>query len=139
MVDWKNKEEFNKYHRDYKRRNKYQSNYFIKNYKNNIQYKNSFLLKIKIRNILKNKHNTSKVIGLIGCNKCFLKWYFESKFRDGMDWNNYGNLWEMDHIKPCCSFDLKNENEQKKCFHYSNLQPLLITENRENGRNICQQ
>ena len=49
-----------------------------------------------------------------------------------MAWDNYGTgqngkgtqEWQIDHIKPCASFDLSKESEQKKCFHYTNLQPL---------------
>lgn len=26
------------------------------------------------------------------------------------------------HVKPCSSFDLTKKDEQKKCFHYSNLE-----------------
>ena len=47
-------------------------------------------------------------------------------------WNsknpNYGE-WHVDHIIPCCKFDMKNPEDQKKCFHYTNLQPLWATEN----------
>lgn len=38
-----------------------------------------------------------------------------------------------DHIKPCVSFDLTREEEQKKCFHYLNLQPLWAKENLSKG------
>ena len=44
-----------------------------------------------------------------------------------MTWENHGIIWEIDHIKPCVSFDLSLEEEQKKCFHYINLQPLFKT------------
>ena len=47
-----------------------------------------------------------------------------------MNWDNYGE-WEVDHIKPCSSFNLLNEEERKECFHYSNLQPLWKGDNRE--------
>jgi len=48
-----------------------------------------------------------------------------------MSWLNYGiGGWEIDHIKPCCHFDLSKPEEQEKCFHYSNLRPLWATENR---------
>lgn len=37
--------------------------------------------------------------------------------------------WHIDHIKPCSSFDLTKVGEQKKCFHYTNLQPLWQFDN----------
>jgi len=32
--------------------------------------------------------------------------------------------WELDHIMPIKSFDLADEEQVKKCFHWSNHQPL---------------
>ena len=49
-----------------------------------------------------------------------------------MTWDNYGigkHKWCIDHIKPCALFDLLLPKEQKKCFHYSNLQPMWASEN----------
>ena len=44
-----------------------------------------------------------------------------------MNWSNHGTIWEIDHIIPCDSFDLTKLEEQEKCFHFSNLQPLFKT------------
>ena len=57
-----------------------------------------------------------------------LKEYLEKQFEKGMSWKNYGE-WHIDHIKPCASFSLINEEEQKECFHYTNLRPLWAEEN----------
>ena len=47
-----------------------------------------------------------------------------------MTWDNYGRSgWVIDHIRPCASFNLSKSSEQKKCFHYSNLQPLWEEDN----------
>jgi hypothetical protein len=47
-----------------------------------------------------------------------------------MNWNNYGVKGRhIDHIKPVSKFDLTKEEEIKKCFHYTNLQPLWWDEN----------
>ena len=49
-----------------------------------------------------------------------------------MDWENYGfgdNKWHIDHIIPCAAFDLTIPEQQKRCFHYTNLQPLWQREN----------
>ena len=69
---------------------------------------------------------------MVGCNKKTLLTCLESQFYDGTDgtkmtWDNYGagnGYWQVDHIKPCFSFDLNDAEEQKKCFHYTNLQPI---------------
>ena len=68
---------------------------------------------------------------LTGCTIDELKIHIESKFRDGMNWDkvNNGEI-QIDHIKPCCSFDLTKIEDQKICFHYTNLQPLWKKENR---------
>ena len=50
---------------------------------------------------------------LIGCSTSELMIHLESKFKEGMTWENHG-LWHVDHIQPCCSFDLQNLEEQLK-------------------------
>lgn len=76
------------------------------------------------------KSNHSKKFGptkrLIGCDYPFLIKHLESKFTTGMSWKNYGK-WHVDHIKPCYEFNLTIEDEQMKCFHYTNLRPLWAT------------
>ena len=44
-----------------------------------------------------------------------------------MDWKNWGTVWEIDHIKPCSSFDLTNLDHQKQCFNFKNTQVLFKT------------
>lgn len=72
----------------------------------------------------------SKTVALIGCSPQFLVGYLEAKFKPGMTWANHGTLWEVDHIIPCAAYDLRDESHQRSCFHYTNLQPLSVTENR---------
>jgi hypothetical protein len=45
-----------------------------------------------------------------------------------MTWDNYG-VWVIDHIVPLATAN--TENEVIKLSHYSNLQPLWETENRD--------
>lgn len=67
---------------------------------------------------------------LIGCTMEFLKARLESQFKPGMTWDNYGRKgWQVDHIIPCASFDFSDPEQQRKCFHFSNLQPLWWHEN----------
>jgi len=73
-----------------------------------------------------------KTFDLVGCSHDDLISHLESKFIDGMTWDNYGK-WHVDHIRPCSSFDLSNVDQQKECFHWSNLQPLWAYDNMSKG------
>jgi hypothetical protein len=109
-------------------------------YKTNINYKLAKSLRARLGlEIRKMKqtldielHKTTSAIELLGCSIFDLKIHLESQFKEGMSWENHGhgeNCWHIDHILPCASFDLTDIEQQKKCFHYSNLQPLWQTEN----------
>jgi len=74
---------------------------------------------------------------LIGCTVQELRDHLEFQFRESMSWDNCGrNGWEIDHIIPCSSFDLTDPEQQKRCFHFSNLQPLWSEENLRKGNKI---
>lgn len=90
----------------------------------------------RITGILK-KHKTNKTLDLIGCSAEFLRNYLENKFQEGMSWENYGKYgWHVDHIIPCSSFDLRDVEQQKICFHYTNLQPLWAIDNLKKNNKI---
>lgn len=84
---------------------------------------------IKCRNYLK----TSKTVMMIGCSWDELKNHIESKFYDGMSWDNR-NLWHIDHIIPLSS--AKSEEEMIKLSHYTNLQPLWAADNFKKGSRL---
>lgn len=89
-------------------------------------------LSVRIRRALKGESKTLFTIELLGCSIEFLKQYIESKFLSGMTWENYGfgrDKWNIDHILCCELFNMMNPNEQKICFHYSNLRPLWQIDN----------
>lgn len=92
------------------------------------------ILRSRLGNALKRKNakKSQPTLELTGCEINFLKGYLEGKFAEGMSWENHGD-WHIDHIRPCCNFDLTIEEEQKKCFHYTNLQPLWAQENLSKG------
>ena len=73
------------------------------------------------------------------CTKChkekvLSEFYKDSGQKSGLrpSWDNYG-AWHIDHRRPCASFDLSDLNEQRKCFHFSNLQPLWAIDNIHKG------
>ena len=87
-------------------------------------------IRTRIWNALKSDKITKsqKTIELIGCDIEFFKAHLESLFTEGMSWDNYGE-WQIEHIKPCCSFDLTLPENQLICFNYKNTKPLWKAEN----------
>ena len=72
----------------------------------------------------------TKSIELLGCSVEDTRRHIESLWLPGMSWDNYGIAgWHIDHIQPCCTFDLTDLEQQKKCFHYTNLRPLWAKDN----------
>ena len=108
----------------YKReRNKY----FKDKYYADIQFKIKKQLEARLRSLMLKNDTTVKSVKLIDCTIPEFKRYLESKFLPTMTWENYGELWEMDRIIPFCEFDLTQQEEQKKCMHYTNVQPMFKT------------
>jgi hypothetical protein len=97
-------------------------------YDTDINYKLSIRLRCRIVDALRGKSKKSaKTIELLGCTIEFLRDYLEAKFLPTMTWDNYGPTWHVDHIRPCNAWDLTDPEQQKQCFHYTNLQPLFAT------------
>ena len=116
-------------------KNKESRKEYLKKYNSNpiVKVKNS--LRSRINELMNKKYNNPKTTDLVGCDYSFLIEYIESKFTIGMSWENYGYYgWHIDHIVPLSS--AKNENELKKLFHYTNLQPLWAEENLSKGNKI---
>jgi len=91
-----------------------------------IQNKLQNIVRKTVHAIQKNKENY--FIDELGCSLIDFKKRFELLFKDGMNWNNYGE-WHVDHIRPCSSYNLIDLNQQKECFNLLNFQPLWEQEN----------
>lgn len=101
-----------------------------KRLQSNPQYKIACNLRRRINAVLKGISKSQSSMKLLGCDMSTFMKHIESQFVEGMNWDNYGYYgWHIDHIRPCVSFDLTKPEEQAKCFHYTNLQPLWAKDN----------
>ncbi len=91
-------------------------------------------LKDDVKSIFSIRENRCKET--YSCKPSFIIAWFELLFDGEMTWDNHGSLWHIDHIKPCCSYNLLNKDELKACFHWSNLRPLLALENQKKTNKI---
>lgn len=102
------------------------------------QFKLKQILRMRLLDALKRKNTTKNhsAITLLGCSIEYAQKHLEKQFKPEMTWENHGRIWEIDHKTPCASFDLTYVEQQQKCFNYTNLQPLTISENRSKGKKL---
>ena len=108
-----------KTHRNQQRREKYNSN---------PEYRNLVLLRGRMYRALSGICRSKRTMELIGCSIDKFISHIEAQFQQGMNWINQGK-WHIDHIKPCSLFNLTDPMDQRKCFNYTNLQPLWAEDN----------
>lgn len=116
-------------YRDYKR----------EQFKKWLQKSPQAALRYKIRlitnSVIRDNLSTGYYVGVLGLTSRDFCAHIEAQFELGMTWENKGE-WELDHIKPLCTFDLTLASEFKKAAHYSNVRPLWKTENIRRNRDL---
>jgi len=105
---------------------------FLERRKKDPAFKILTILRGRIRQALKGYNKSDLTVKLLGCSIEEFWIHLEKKFTRGMTRENHGE-WHVDHIIPCASFDLSKPEEQVKCFHYTNLQPLWAIDNLKKG------
>lgn len=151
----RNREKIAEYNRKYKQLNKddisqYNRTYNVENRrkiqdrqneqkrirrKNDFQFYLSHKLRTNITKIFNgSRMGTSKEY--LGCSvEMFEKWII-SQFDDEMSLSNRGTYWHIDHLIPISKFDMLDEDDLKKCCHWSNMQPLTATDNLSKKDNL---
>lgn len=101
------------------------------------QYTFSVAFSANMRNSLKGAKGGRSWEKLVGYSVNDLIDHLESRFHEGMTWDNYG-AWHIDHIRPIDSFNyLSPEDEEfRECWALQNLQPLWALENMRKGSKI---
>ena len=132
----KHKEYFRAWYKEYGKKNRKK---LTKKYLERLKTDPNFRLICYARNrigfFLKGRKSKTTMELLGVSNLEFLWQHLETQFQPGMTRENYG-LWHVDHIIPCASFDFSNPEQQKKCFHYTNLQPLWASDNLKKNKFI---
>jgi hypothetical protein len=125
----RNKENILSVNRLYRKKNRKEiTNKNLERRKNDPIHGLKHLMNSRLRVFLTSQNMTkrNKTFEIVGCTPHELKIYLETKFKDGMTWENRGK-WHIDHIIPLSS--ATNEEEVYKLCHYTNLQPLWAEEN----------
>ena len=133
-----------KYHTEYRKLNKAKISEQVKTWRQNNkehvnayyakrrkdpQYRVAHNLRSRLYDALAGKVKNASTEELTGCSFEELCKHIESQFEEGMNWDNYGSYWVIDHKIPLISVDLTNSAELERVCHYSNLRPLTAIMN----------
>lgn len=96
------------------------------------EFKIACNLRKKLWRLLKRQckcQNVDDVVRFVGCKPDQFKGWIESQFDASMTWDNYGTMWSIDHVIPCSSINLEDDEQQIKSFNWSNLRPVVKAQN----------
>ena len=79
--------QYKKYQKKYLKT--YRKKYYANRIKNNIQFKLAIALRNRLNHAIKNGQKTGSAVRDLGCSVTEFKTYLESKFKDGMTWENW--------------------------------------------------
>lgn len=87
-----------------------------------------------IRKIIRNLKPEWKFLNESGAmTRGVLMGHLESTVPTGYTMADYGSTLCVDHIVPCAKFDLTDRKQYRKCFHYTNLRIVTVSENLRKG------
>ncbi|MDB4378204.1 HNH endonuclease [bacterium] len=115
LKEWrKDNDKLRKYQREYKRKALSQDRII-------------FNLRNRVYKLMLKEYQSQETLELIGCSRKEFMSHLENQFTDKMNWENYGDYWEVDHILPL---------SKGGTIHWSNSQPLTVSENRKKSNKI---
>ncbi len=81
------------------------------------------------------KKKTRKTFPALGYTVAELMAHLEAQFVDGMNWDNYGSVWHIDHKRPASWYSFESMDDQafKECWGLDNLQPMFAFDNISKG------
>ena len=93
-------------------------------------------LYVALRKHLTTSNKKGSAIRDLGCSLDYFKHHIESLFHNGMTWENYGDVWHIDHIYPLSAANLEDRAEFLAVNNWRNLQPLRVKHNLSKGDKI---
>lgn len=88
---------------------------------------------INFRRYLSLKATAGSLEDHLDMNAFELREYIESLWLNGMNWENYGQYWCVDHIVGLKYFDSTSIKDMKLCWSHYNLMPAFLSDNHAKG------
>lgn len=101
---------------------------FTEKYQNDLEFRLKHVVRRRTRNFISD--GTIKYQEMIGCSHDHLINWFEYNFsidNKNMNWENYGSVWQIDHVFPLSKVD--ETDDEMFCYTWKNLRPMLSSDN----------
>lgn len=141
--EWKatNKEYVSEYNSKYsiENRNEIQKRstaYHIMRYHNDVNFRLARQIRDKCNRVMKSVRPSKDALDILGCSQKFFKAWLQYNFTSEMNFENYGKVWHIDHLIPISKFNLTDDTEMRKCFHWTNCQPMLARKNQSKNNRV---
>ena len=121
----KNKEKIRDYERDRVRTKR----------QDDVQFRLCSDVSGRTRNML-HAQNQEHQSNLVGCSSKELKAWLEYQFDEHMNWDNYGEYWEIDHVIALSLFDMVYKSQQVLACNWTNMRPLRCLDNKLKSNSI---
>lgn len=83
----------------------------------------------QVRRVWYRQTSDEYALDRLGCTVSQFGAHIKKRLKKGWTEENYGTVWNFDHIKPCVAFDLTDEAEIKKLNRYTNIRPMCVVAN----------
>ncbi len=91
---------------------------------------------ISLRRYVLDKHICVAYAPYFGLDVENMRQWFEYQFQNGIGWDDFGKMWQFDHIIPVTYFDFSDEAELKMCWNFTNIRVELFQKNKDRGNRL---
>lgn len=132
----KNREKLSKGWLRWAKENPEKLRYIQKRYEAKPRYKMARFMRNSLYRILMGDSKNSASSSILGYSASELRLHIEKQFMAGMSWENYGDVWHIDHIIPVSKLLSDGEDSPKAINCLSNLRPIYAKENLRKGSKV---
>jgi len=111
-------------------------NYYKQRREEDPQFRVKSALRSRLSNLVSSNTHSDTLSAYLGCSDQFFYFWLQFQFDDYMDWDNYGEYWHLDHVKPVASFNHKYQDDIYECWNWKNLRPLEASENKKKSDKV---
>ncbi len=86
---------------------------------------------IALRRYVLERQKCSAYAPFFGLDNAKFRQWIEIQFDESLDWDNFSDAWQFDHIIPVAYFDFSNEEDLRLCWNFINIR-VDKTDNNKN-------